>query len=111
MEIAKEEAVKLLIQWRHKLHLKGEPYQRPYGSMFFRMDVLGRPAAVVALASSCNTWVSKKHGLGRYDCVDLARICRTPDRRDTYCLRAVLRLSREYLVGSPATFAGFDNEG
>lgn len=97
-EIAKDEAVKLLIRWRHKLHLKGEPYQRPYGSMFFRMDVLGRPAAVVALASSCNTWVSKKHGLGRYDCVDLARICRSPDRRDTYCLRAVLRLSREYLA-------------
>jgi hypothetical protein len=66
--------------------------------MFFRMDVLGRPAAIVSLASSPNEWVSKKHGLGRYDCVDLSRICRSPDRRDEFCLRAVLRLAREYLV-------------
>jgi len=80
-EIAKDEAVRFLVDWKHKLHLQGEDYQRPYGSMYFRMDVLGRPAAVVVLASTCNTWVSKVHGLRRYDCVDLARICRSPDRR------------------------------
>jgi len=97
-EIAKDEAVRFLVDWKHKLHLQGEDYQRPYGSMYFRMDVLGRPAAVVVLASTCNTWVSKVHGLRRYDCVDLARICRSPDRRDDYCLRPVLRLAREYLV-------------
>ncbi len=97
-EIDKKEAVRFLIDWKHKLHENGEPYERPFGTMFSRMDVLGRPAAVLALASSCNTWVSKDHGLSRYDCVDLARICRSPDRRDTHCLRAVLRLSREYLV-------------
>jgi len=97
-EIDEDEAVKLLIEWKHKLHENGEPYERPYGSMYFRMDVMGRPTAVVVTASSCNQWVSKKHGLGRYDCVDLARICRSPDHRDTYCLRAVLRLSREYLA-------------
>jgi hypothetical protein len=97
-EINEEEAVKILIDWQHKLHLNGEPYERPFGTLFFRMDVLGRPAAVVALASSPNVWVSKKHQLGRYDCVDLARICRSPDRRDEFCLRAVLRLAREYLV-------------
>jgi hypothetical protein len=97
-EIDKHEAVRLLIKWRHKLHENGEPYERPFGSMFFRMDVMGRPAAVVALASTCNKWVSKKHGITRYDAVDLARICRSEDRRDNYCLRAVLRLSREYLA-------------
>lgn len=83
---------------RLKLHRKGENYERPYGSMYFRMDVLGRPAAVVVLASSPNPSVSHQHGLHRYNCVDLARICRSPDRRDESCLRAVLRLSREYLV-------------
>lgn len=97
-EIGEGEAVKLLIDWKHKLHENGETYSRPYGSMFFRMDVMGRPAAVVVTASSCNKWVSMKDGLGRYDCVDLARICRSPDRRDTYCLRALLRVSREYLA-------------
>ncbi len=97
-EIGKPEAVGMLVDWRHKLHLNGEPYQRPFGSIFFVMEVLGRPAAVVVLASSPNEWVSKEHGLGRYDCVDLARICRSPDHRDEYCLRAVLRLAREYLV-------------
>jgi hypothetical protein len=97
-EIEKEEAVRFLIDWQHKLHRKGEEYKRPFGSMFFLMEVLGRPAAVVSLASSGNEWVSKKHGLGRYDCVDLSRICRSPDHRDVFCLRAVLRLAREYLV-------------
>lgn len=97
-QITKGEAVKLLIDWKHRLHEHGQPYKRPFGSMYFRMDVMGRPTAVVVTASSCNEWVSKKHGLGRYDCVDLARICRSPDHRDTYCLRAVLRISREYLA-------------
>lgn len=97
-EIEQHEAEELLIGWKHRLHENGEPYKRPFGSMYFRMDVMGRPTAVVVTASSCNEWVSKKHGLGRYDCVDLARICRSPDHRDTYCLRAVLRLSREYLA-------------
>jgi hypothetical protein len=97
-EIGKDEAEWFLVAWKHKLHLKGEKYERPFGSMYFRMDVMGRPAAVVILASSCNTWVSKERNLSRYDCVDLARICRSLDRRDDHCLRAVLRLSREYLV-------------
>lgn len=97
-EIEKTEAVRLLIDWQHKLHRKGQDYKRPFGSMYFRMDVLGRPAAVVVLASSPNPSVSHQHGLHRYNCVDLARICRSPDRRDESCLRAVLRLSREYLV-------------
>ncbi len=97
-EIEEDEAVRFLVDWQHKLHLNSEPYKRPFGTMWFRMDVLGRPAAIVSLASSPNEWVSKKHGLGRYDCVDLSRICRSPDRRDEFCLRAVLRLAREYLV-------------
>ncbi len=97
-EIEKQEAEALLIQWKHKLHLNGEPYTRPFGSMFFLMEVMGRPAAVVVLASTCNTWVSKERNLSRYDCVDLARICRSLDHRDEHSLRAVLRLSREYLV-------------
>jgi hypothetical protein len=97
-EIEKDQAVEFLIAWQHKLHLKGELYTRPFGSMFFLMEVMGRPAAVVVLASTCNTWVSKERNLSRYDCVDLARICRSPDRRDEHCLRAVLRLAREYLV-------------
>jgi hypothetical protein len=97
-EIEKAEAVGYLIDWQHKLHQEGEDYKRPFGSMYFRMDVMGRPAAIVVLASTCNKWVSKKHGLKRFDCVDLARICRSPDRRDENCLRAVLRLAREYLV-------------
>jgi hypothetical protein len=97
-EIEKAEAVGYLIDWQHKLHLNGESYKRPFGSMYFRMDVMGRPAAVVVLASTCNKWVSKERDLCRFDCVDLARICRSPDRRDDHCLRAVLRLAREYLV-------------
>jgi hypothetical protein len=97
-EINKKEAERLLIAWRHELHLNGERYTRPFGSMFFLMEVMGRPAAVVVLASSCNEWVSKERNLRRYDCVDIARLCRSPDRRDDFCLRAVLRLSREYLV-------------
>lgn len=36
--------------------------------------------------------------LHRYNTVDLARIARSPDRRDRGCLRAVLRIAREYLV-------------
>lgn len=97
-EISKQEAVNFLIDWKHRLHENGEHYKRPFGSMFFRMDVMGRPAAVVVTASSCNKWVSKKLDLGRYECVDLARICRSPDHRHAHCLRAVLRLSREYLA-------------
>jgi hypothetical protein len=77
-EIDKHQATRLLIQWKHKLHENGEPYKRPFGSMFFVMEVQGRAAAVVAIASTCNKWVSKERGLGRYDCVDLARICRSP---------------------------------
>lgn len=97
-EIPTREAERMLIAWKHPLHANGEKYTRPLGRMFFLMEVLGRPAAVVGLASICNTWVCKKRGLSRYDCVDLARICRSPDQRDEYCLRAVLRLAREYLV-------------
>ena len=65
-EIEKAEAEACLIAWKHKLHLDGEPYTRPFGSMFFLMEVMGRPAAIVVLASSCNTWVSKARNLSRY---------------------------------------------
>lgn len=99
------EAEELLITWRHPLHLPddehptGRPYKRPFGSMAFVMEDCGRRAAVVVLASTINASVSKKqHGLHRYNTVDLARIARSPDRRDTQSLRAVLRITRLYLV-------------
>lgn len=54
--------------------------------------------AVVVLASTVNASVSKPHGLHRYNTVDLARIARSPHRRDQHCLRAVLRIARDYLA-------------
>jgi hypothetical protein len=98
------EAEELLIAWRHPLHLPddehpdGRPYTRPFGSLAFVMEERGRRAATVVLASSINASVSQDLGLHRYNCVDLARIARSPDRRDEQCLRAVLRITREYLV-------------
>lgn len=105
------EAEALLIAWRHPLHLPtgdcpscgrahpgGRPYERPFGRMAFVMEDRGRLAATVVLASTVNASVCKARGWHRYNTVDLARIARSPDRRDAKCLRAVLRISREYLV-------------
>ncbi|MCF6467314.1 hypothetical protein FAF44_02655 [Nonomuraea sp. MG754425] len=98
------EVVELLIAWRHPLHLPddehpdGRPYTRPFGSLAFVMEDRGRVAAAVVLASTINASVSKTDGLHRYNTVDLARIARSPDRRDERCLRAVLRIARMYLV-------------
>jgi hypothetical protein len=103
-EVPLEEAEELLIAWRHPLHLPtedyphGKPYTRPFGRMCFVMEDGGRRAAVVVLASTVNVSVSHEHGLHRYNCVDLARLARSPDRRDRRCLRAVLRIAVEYLV-------------
>ncbi|MEV4079162.1 hypothetical protein AB0J43_02565 [Nonomuraea fuscirosea] len=109
------EAVELLIRWRHPLHLPteehpgGRPYSRPFGSMAFVMEDRGRVAAAVILASTVNTSVCKDRGLHRYNTVDLARIARSPDRRDEQCLRAVLRITRLYLVPLwLGTYAGWD---
>lgn len=98
------EAEELPIKWRHPLHLPddeypaGRPYTRPFGSLAFVMEDRGRRAATVVLASTINTSVCKARGWHRYNTVDLARIARSPDRRDQQCLRAVLRITREYLV-------------
>jgi hypothetical protein len=100
-EVPLSEAKELMISWRHPLHLpteeypSGTPYTRPFGHISFVMEDNGRRAAVVILASTVNASVSKRHGLHRYNCVDLARLGRSPDRR---CLRAVLRIAVEYLV-------------
>jgi hypothetical protein len=94
----KTEAVPLLIEWRHDLHLNGETSIRPFWKIAFVMEDRGRPAGVVVLASTINASVCKDEGLHRYNTVDIARICRNPDRRDDKCLRAVLRITREYLV-------------
>lgn len=99
-----KEAQDLLIRWRHPLHLPeaeypaGRPYTRPFGRMPFVMEDRGRPAAVVVIASSVNASVARDRSLHRYNTLDLARIARSPDRRDQGCLRAVLRISRDYLV-------------
>lgn len=58
------------------------------------------------LASTINTSVCAERGLHRYNTVDLARIGRSMDRRDRYCLRAVLRIAREYFV--PAWFGRYE---
>src|SRR6266700_2028385 len=50
------------------------------------------------LASTINASVCKSRGWHRYNTVDLARIARSPDSRDQRCLRAVLRIARDYLV-------------
>ena len=98
------EAEELLITWRHPLHLPddqyplGRPYRRPFGSRAFVMEDRGRRAAAVVLASTVNASVSKQHGWHRYNTVDLARIARSPDRRDKQCLRAGLRIARDYLA-------------
>ncbi|MGR6921239.1 hypothetical protein ACU635_43945 [[Actinomadura] parvosata] len=109
------EVVELLIRWRHPLHLPddehpgGRPYSRPFGSLAFVMEDRGRVAAAVILASTPNTSVCKAWGLHRYNTVDLARIVRSPDRRDEQCLRAVLRIARLYLVPLwLGTYAGWD---
>ncbi len=92
-----DEAQEVLIEWRHPLHLpdeehpRGRPYTRPYGRMAFIMEDRGRRAAAVVLASTINASVFKERGWHRYNTVDLARIARSPDRRDQQCLRAVLR--------------------
>jgi len=62
------------------------------------MEDRGRRAAAVVLASTINKSVHQEKGWHRYNTVDLARIARSPDRRDQQCLRAVLRIAREYLV-------------
>jgi hypothetical protein len=98
------EAEELLIRWRHPLHLPadehpaGRPYRRPFGSLAFVMEENGRRAATVVLASTINASVCKAQGWHRYNCVDLAWIGRSPDRRDERCLRAVLRIARDYLA-------------
>jgi hypothetical protein len=97
-EVELDEAVERLIAWRHPLHLDGEPFSRPFGRVAFVMEDRGRVAAAVVLASTINASVSKDHGLHRYNTVDLARIARSPDRRDRRCLRAVLRITVEYLA-------------
>jgi hypothetical protein len=103
-QVPVDEAEELLIAWRHPLHLPtaehpdGKPYSRPFGSMAFVMEDRGRRAAAVVLASTINTSVCKAQGLHRYNVVDLARIARSPDRRDQQCLRAVLRIARDYLA-------------
>jgi hypothetical protein len=97
-EIDKTTAVEHLIAWRHPLHLDGEDFTRPFGRIAFAMEDRGRHAAVVILASTINASVDKTRGLHRYNCVDMARIARSNDRRDRYCLRSVLRITREYLV-------------
>lgn len=103
-EVPLQEAQAHLIAWRHPLHLPtpehpaGRPYDRPFGRISFVMEHEGRPAAVVVLASTVNASVAKDRGLHRYNCVDLARIGRSTDRRDGHSLRAVLRIAREYLV-------------
>ncbi|MEU7318763.1 hypothetical protein [Streptomyces sp. NPDC007083] len=98
------EAEELLIAWRHPLHLPddeyphGRPYTRPFGRLAFVMQHGSRPSAAVVLASTINSSVCKERGWHRYNTVDLARIARSPDRRDNHSLRAVLRITREYLV-------------
>jgi len=98
------EVEELLIAWRHPLHLPddehpaGRPYTHPFGALAFVMEDRGRRAAAVVLASTINTSVCKPQGLHRYNTVDLARIARSPDRRDQQCLRAVLRIARTYLA-------------
>ncbi len=73
------------------------------------MEDHGRLAAVVILAGTINANVSKAQGLHRYNVVDLARIARSPDRRDRRCLRAVLRITVEYLVPTwLGRFPGWD---
>ncbi|MFC4048372.1 hypothetical protein ACFOY4_01640 [Actinomadura syzygii] len=110
-----QEAEKLLIEWRHPLHLpddehpEGRPYTRPFGSLAFVMEDRGRRAAAVVLASTINANVCKARGWHRYNTVDLARIARSPDRRDQHCLRVVLRIAREYLVPLwLGTYPGWD---
>ena len=103
-QVEMAEAEELLIAWRHPLHLPddqhpdGRPYTRPFGRLPFVMEDQGRVAACVVLASTINASVCRDRGLHRYNTVDLARIARSPDRRDSKCLRAVLRIAREYLV-------------
>ncbi|MEU7219882.1 hypothetical protein [Nocardia iowensis] len=98
------EVSQLLIRWQHPQHLAddqhpiGKPYRRPFGSMAFVMEDRGRPAAAVVLASTINSSVSKVRGWHRYNTIDLARIARSPHRRDQHCLRAVLRIARDYLA-------------
>jgi hypothetical protein len=110
-QVDMDEAEDLLIRWRHPLHLPtgecpscgkphpgGRPYERPFGRLPFVMEDRGRVAACVVLASTINASVCKARGWHRYNTVDLARIARSPDRRDEKCLRAVLRIAREYLA-------------
>jgi hypothetical protein len=103
-EVDVAEAQDLLIAWRHPLHLPhdehpaGRPYSRPFGRLAFVMEAGGRRAAMVVLASTINASVCKARGWHRYNTVDVARIARSPDRRDQKCLRAMLRITREYLV-------------
>jgi hypothetical protein len=114
-EVSVAEAQDALIAWRHPLHLPddefpaGRPYRRPFGSVGFAMEDGGRLAAVVILASTINASVSKDQDLHRYNVVDLARIARSPHRRDRRCLRAVLRIAVEYLVPTwLGRFPGWD---
>lgn len=116
-EVDMAEANEHLIAWRHPLHLpvevcpscsrkgrppvahpEGRPYERPYTRIPFVMVDRGRVAACVVLASTINPSVCKPRGWHRYNTVDLARIARSDDWRDASALRAVLRITREYLV-------------
>jgi hypothetical protein len=97
-EVEVDEAVSLLIEWRHPLHLNGEKKVRPFGKLAYVMEERGRTCGCVILASTCNASVCQDEGLHRYNTVDIARIARSLDRRDEKCLRAILRITREYLV-------------
>lgn len=111
-ETTTAQAQELLIDWAHPLHQRtqehpdGTPYQRPFGRKCFLLEVLGRPASVVILATTINQWVIKDVGLTRRNCLDLARIGRADE--DPGVLQAMLRLTRLYLAPTWTPFAGFE---
>jgi hypothetical protein len=96
-EVKAREADELLVDFGHPLG----PYKpngrgRGFGYMAFICEAFGRPVCVLISASTPNQWVSKRHGLHRYNVVELARIARADTDRDATL--AAVRLWTTYLA-------------
>jgi len=104
VEITKGEASDLLIDFAHPMHRPtsefpaGQPYRRGFCFRAWALVVGSEAAAVMVSADPSGPVIDKATGLTRRNTVDLARIARSEDPRHGNCLRAALRLWREYLA-------------
>lgn len=115
LEISKSEASDLLIEFAHPMHTPnaehpaGLPYTRGWCFRGWALVVGGDAVGVVVSADPSAPVVDSTRGLHRRNTVDLARIARSPSERHEHCLRALLRLWREYAAPLYAEYRHVDH--